>query len=111
MLGFPVQKLLDKAHFLSAGLVSFARGLNDTPKIAALLLVVSALRIQWGVAIIGIAIALGGLLNARKVAETMSKKITPMNHGQGFTANLITGFLVIVASRLARGRRRNLPSG
>jgi len=43
--------------------------------------------------------AAGGLINAKKVANTISKKITPMNHGQGFTANLVTGFLVIVASR------------
>ena len=45
------------------------------------------------------AMAVGGLLNARKVVETMSRKITPMNPGQGFTANLITGLLVVVASR------------
>src|SRR5258708_35270887 len=42
--------------------------------------------------------AVGGLLNARKVAETMSKKNTPMNHGQGFTANLTTAILVVLAS-------------
>ena len=42
--------------------------------------------------------ALGGLLNARKVAETMSKKITGMNPGQGFTANLVTSLLVAAAS-------------
>jgi PiT family inorganic phosphate transporter len=42
--------------------------------------------------------ALGGLLNARRVAETMSHKITAMNHGQGFSANLTTGILVILAS-------------
>ncbi len=99
-LGIPVQDLLDKAHFLTAGLVSFARGLNDTPKIAALMLLVHALNLRWGVAALGIAMALGGLLNARKVAETMSNKITSLNHGQGFTANLITGFLVIFASRM-----------
>jgi PiT family inorganic phosphate transporter len=29
----------------------------------------------------------------------MSKKITPMNHGQGFSANLVTALLVIFASR------------
>lgn len=29
----------------------------------------------------------------------MSKKITIMNTGQGFSANLVTGFLVIAASR------------
>lgn len=44
--------------------------------------------------------ALGGLLNARRVAETLSHKITAMNHGQGFSANLATGLLVILASTL-----------
>jgi len=97
-LGFKAQQLLDSAHYISAGVVSFARGLNDTPKIMGLLLVVSFLDIEWGMVIIAIAIAFGGLLNSRKVGETVSKKITPMNHGQGFTANLITGLLVTTAS-------------
>lgn len=44
--------------------------------------------------------AIGGLLNARNVAETMSKKLTQMNAGQGLSANLITGVLVIAASTL-----------
>ncbi len=39
------------------------------------------------------------LLNARRVAETMSKKIAEINHGQGFSANLVTSFLVIIASK------------
>jgi len=42
--------------------------------------------------------AIGGLLSASKVAETMSHRITSMNHGQGLTANLATGILVILAS-------------
>lgn len=98
MLGIPVQTILDKAHFLSAGVVSFARGLNDTPKIAAMLLMVKCLDVAWGTALVGVCMAGGGLLNARKVAQTMSKRITPMNHGQGFTANAVTGVLVIAAS-------------
>ena len=97
-LGVSMQRVLDSAHFLSAGVVSFARGMNDTPKIAGLLLVVHALKLEWGISAIAIAIALGGLLNARKVGLTMSKKITSMNHGQGLTANLITGLLVTTAS-------------
>ena len=97
-LGINSQKLLDNAHYLSAGVVSFARGLNDTPKIVGLLLVINALDIQLGMIAIAVAMAIGGLLNARKVGETVSKKITPMNHGQGFTANLITGILVTTAS-------------
>ena len=97
-LGVRAQGLMDALHFLSAGVVSFARGLNDTPKIAAMLLLLHALDIRWGFAAIAAMMAVGGLLSARKVAETMSKKITAMNHGQGFSANFATGVLVILAS-------------
>src|SRR5438876_7272102 len=98
-LGFTSQQVVDAAHFLSAGTVSFARGLNDTPKIVALLLLWKSLDIRWGFAAVAGTMAVGGLLTARKVAETMSKKITAMNHGQGFAANLSTGILVILASK------------
>jgi PiT family inorganic phosphate transporter len=98
VLGMNASRLLDSLHFLSAGAVSFARGLNDTPKIAALLLVASALDIRWGLVAAAVAIGVGGLLNARRVAETMSHKITGMNPGQGFAANLSTALLVTTAS-------------
>ena len=91
---------MDGAHFLSAGVVSFARGLNDTPKIVAMLLLLKWLDIRWSFFAVAATMALGGLLNARRVAETMSHRITGMNHGQGFSANLTTGILVILASLL-----------
>lgn len=97
--GIKSQQLVDICHFISAGIVSFARGLNDTPKIVSLLLIIQALSIQGGMLAVAISIAIGGLLNAQKVAETMSKKITSMNAGQGFAANLVTGMLVIGASK------------
>lgn len=97
-LGVNCQRTMDAAHFLSAGVVSFARGLNDTPKMAALLLTVQMFDIRSGMILLALAIALGGLLGARRVAETMSHKITTMNHGQGFAANIATGILVIAAS-------------
>lgn len=97
-LGAGAQQVVDAAHFVSAGTVSFARGLNDTPKIVALLLLWKALDVRWGFAAVAAAVAIGGLLNARKVAETMSRKITAMNHGQGFTANLTTAILVLIAT-------------
>ena len=100
IVGIEAAYVLDKSHFLSAGVVSFARGLNDTPKIAALLLLAPQFTGLGALAVVGAAIALGGLLSARRVAETMSHRITDMNHGQGFTANLITGAIVIAASRL-----------
>ncbi|MEO0835048.1 MAG: inorganic phosphate transporter [Cyanobacteria bacterium J06642_3] len=98
--GIDNQKLVDICHFLSAGAVSFARGLNDTPKIVALLLTVTAFSIQGGMFAVGLGMAIGGLLNARKVAMTVSNKITTLNPGKGLAANLVTGFLVIFASRL-----------
>lgn len=97
--GIKFQKLLDSLHFLSAGSVSFARGLNDTPKIVAFLLVIKALDIRWGMLAIALGMAIGGLINARRVALTMSKKITRLSHGQGLTANIVTSVLVIFASR------------
>lgn len=97
-LGLNAGKLLDALHFLSAGAVSFARGLNDTPKIAALLLVAGAFGVRGSLAAVAVAMAVGGLLSARKVAETMSHKITEMNPGQGFAANLATALLVTTAS-------------
>ena len=98
-LGMNSQKLLDYLHFCSAGVVSFARGLNDTPKIVALLLLIKGLSVHGSILAVAVGMAAGGLLNARKVAETMSNKITKLNHGQGFTANLVTGILVIFASK------------
>ncbi len=100
ILGIDVQRILDFFHFLSAGAVSFARGLNDTPKIVAISIAAGALGLRWNVFWVALAMAIGGLVSARKVAETMSHRITKMNHGQGFTANLITAVLVIFASRL-----------
>jgi PiT family inorganic phosphate transporter len=97
-VGVSAQTLLNSAHFLTAGIVCFARGLNDTPKIAGLLLLVGAFGLNHGILLITVAVVLGGWFNARKVAETMSKKITAMNDGQGFTANLITSLLVTTAS-------------
>ena len=97
-MGLGSQQLMDAAHFCSAGVVSFARGLNDTPKIVAMLLLFQALDLRAGFFAVALTMALGGLLHSRGIAETMSHKITVMNHGQGFAANLATALLVILAS-------------
>lgn len=96
--GIEAKPAMDALHFLSAGAVSFARGLNDTPKIAALLLVTAAIQPHASLLLIAAAISAGGLLQARRVAHTMSHKLTAMNAGQGFAANLSTALLVTTAS-------------
>jgi len=101
VIGVPAQRLIDGLHYFSAGAVSFARGLNDTPKLVALALMAAPFA-QGGAEFLGagLLMAVGGLLGARRVAETMSKKITALNPGQGLTANLITSVLVLAASPL-----------
>lgn len=91
-------RTLDGLHFLSTGAASFARGLNDTPKMAALLLVAPGVSVQAGWIVVAVIIALGGLLDADRVAETLGKKVTDMNPGQGFAASLVTAGLVVTAS-------------
>lgn len=96
--GIEVGRVLEGLHFLSAGLVGFARGFNDTPKIAALLLVIPFIPPQLCGLLAGVAILIGGWVAARRVAEVISHKITPMNDGQGLTANAVTSSIVIAAS-------------
>ncbi|MBZ0251850.1 MAG: inorganic phosphate transporter, partial [Candidatus Methylomirabilis sp.] len=50
-------------------------------------------------ALVAATMALGGVLGARRVAETMGRRITDMSPGQGLTGNLVTGVLVLGASR------------
>lgn len=90
--------MLDGLHYLSTGAASFARGLNDTPKIAALLSAVPYLDVRLSVFGVAVTIALGGMLDADRVAETLGKEVTAMDPGQGFAASLVTAGLVLAAS-------------
>ena len=97
--GVSYQRVIECGHFLSAGTVSFARGLNDTPKIVAIGLIANGLDMMWSIGLVALMMALGGLVSARKVAETVSKRITALEPDQGLSANLVTSFLVIFASK------------
>lgn len=94
------RSLLDKLHYASAASICFARGVNDTPKLVALLLAAKTVGLTASFWTVALAMAIGGWLNARKVATTMSKKIVPLSEAQGFTANIVTAALVIFASKL-----------
>jgi PiT family inorganic phosphate transporter len=99
LFGINVHRLIEYGHYVSAGAVSFARGLNDTPKIVALGLAGGALNLSWSIGVVAIVMALGGFLNARKVAETVSNRITALDADQGLLASLVTSVLVIFASK------------
>jgi len=89
---------LDAAHFASTGAASFARGLNDAPKMAALLMAAPEADANVAIVTVALAMAAGGLAGGRRVAETLGKGVTAMNPGQGFAASLATAGLVTTAS-------------
>lgn len=92
--------VLDKLHYASAASICFARGVNDTPKVVALLLAAKTVGFTASFWMVALAMPIGGWLNARKVATTMSKKLVAINEEQGFTANILTAARVISASKL-----------
>ncbi len=98
LIKMDLTKTLDITHYLSAGAVCFSRALNDTPKIAALLLI-GSITYSSGMVLVLFAMMIGGLLGAKKVAEVMSHKIANFDTAQGLSANLVTSLLVLIASQ------------
>lgn len=101
------QRLLPALHWLSAGATSFARGLNDVPKMAAFLILLLAgtslaPRDGWivAIALVSLAMGVGSLWAGRRVARVLAHGVTRMDSGQGLTANIGTALLVLAASPL-----------
>ncbi len=96
-------RLADSLHLLTSGLTSFARGMNDTPKIAALLIgssLVGGAATSTLFGFVALGMCAGSLLAGRKVLATLSGKITAMDGIEGFTANLGSSALVATATFL-----------
>ena len=93
-----ITKIMAGLHILSAGAIGFARGLNDAPKIVAIIMVAGIFSLHANLVAIALAMAAGGLWRARPIGETMARKITPLGPGQGTLANVITSLLVLFAS-------------
>ena len=98
---------LDTIHWISSGLASFARGTNDAPKIAAILVIGSSISTWPGsssqlVTFTGIAVAmgLGSYLGGLRVTKVLAENVTKMNHAEGLSANLTTSALVLASGSL-----------
>jgi PiT family inorganic phosphate transporter len=96
-------QFLSGLHWLSSGAASAARGLNDTPKIAAIggfaLLPAGFSANQLTLLVAG-SMAAGSLLGIR-VAHTLGEKVVRMSHSEGLRANLTTAVLVGAGATLA----------
>jgi len=88
---------------VSSGATSFARGLNDTPKIVAIGafgLVPGHLRAWQLLVVVALAMALGGLAAGIRVARELGERVVRMSHAKGFKANLTTAILVGLGANL-----------
>jgi inorganic phosphate transporter, PiT family len=77
VVAVPTSRALDVLHIGSGLSLGFARGLNDTPKVLALVVAAgwSGLDPRLSLGVIAVAMAIGGALHARRVAETLGNKI------------------------------------
>lgn len=96
----------DTFHWLTSGLTSLARGINDTPKIVALMAgylmlsgTTASTSLDTTFLVVAGAMTVGAYLSSRKVTVVLAEKVTRMDHMEGFSANLTTSLLVTVAAR------------
>ncbi|MBI3983318.1 MAG: inorganic phosphate transporter [Gemmatimonadetes bacterium] len=95
---------LDAVHWASAGFASFARALNDAPKVMALGLAGGAAVGLSGsslIVLVALAMGVGSHLAGGRVTDTLAQKVTPIPADHGLAANLVTAALVGIASLVA----------
>lgn len=91
---------LDRLHWMTSAATSFARGLNDAPKMVALVVVGSMAApdlpalLLFAAALVAVGMGLGSAIGGRKVTNVLAERVTRMNHREGFVANLVTATLV-----------------
>lgn len=97
-------------HWLSSGVTSFARGLNDVPKIAAFLVLTLSLtpelrsgtidqdNLFWPILLVTGVMGLGALWGGMRVLNVLAHQVTPLDTSSGLVANVGTSVLVLVAS-------------
>lgn len=103
------QRVLTLLHWLSSGATSFARGLNDVPKIAAFLILVLALAPglpfnangnAWPIVAVAVVMGLGGLWGGMRVLHVLAQRVAPLDSVSGLAANIGTSLLVLGATPL-----------
>jgi PiT family inorganic phosphate transporter len=95
-------------HWLSSGATSFARGLNDVPKIAAFMLLAAApaasnpapTAFNAAIVLVTLVMGLGSLWGGFRVLNVLAHRVTAMDAMQGLVANVGTSALVLAASPL-----------
>lgn len=102
------QRIWLSLHWLSGGAVSFARGLNDVPKMAALAMpavvawpqLTGSHGASFSIVGISLAMACGSMMAGRRLLPVLAQGVSTMTATTGLLANLGTAALVIGATPL-----------
>lgn len=93
---------LDRLHWASSAATSFARGLQDGAKMTAVVLPAVALdggEAPWlAFALVAAAMAAGSLAAGLPVTRFLGARVTTLDRGDGWVANLVTAGLVIAGA-------------
>lgn len=92
---------LNGAHWVSSGAASFARGLNDTPKIVAVgafALVPAGMTTTQVLVLVAGAMVAGSLVAGIGIARRLGEDVVVLDHVEGFKANFTTAILVGLAA-------------
>ena len=93
-------RVTDAAHWGTSAVLSFARSVNDTPKIVALGMA-SAAAVGVGAApvyVVGaVAMAAGGIFAGRRVTRTLAERVTDVDPLEGLAASAVAAVLVLTA--------------
>ncbi|MGH3999620.1 MAG: inorganic phosphate transporter, partial [Pseudonocardiaceae bacterium] len=95
--------LVNGMHWVTSGATSFARGLNDSPKIYAIgaFALVPLVLPRTGLLLtVAITMAVGGMVGGMRIARRLGEGVVRMSHVEGFKANLTTSLLVGVGANL-----------
>lgn len=92
-------------HWFTSGATSFARGMNDAPKMVAIVLAAAMLHGKFQLrpaafVLVTLGMVGGSWLAGRRVTKVLAEKITPMDHWEGFLANAVTAALVMPGAAL-----------
>jgi inorganic phosphate transporter, PiT family len=87
-------------HWFTSGATSFARGMNDAPKMVAIVLAAAILHGGYQIrpaafALVTLGMVAGSWMAGKRVTRVLAEKITPMDHWEGFLANAVTAALVM----------------
>lgn len=92
-----VRRGVRTAHWVSSGAVGAARGLNDTPKLAAvagLALTPAGMSPRLVAVLVALAMTAGALLVGARVARRLGEGVVQISDGEGLAANLVTAVMV-----------------